>query len=105
MNSTWGALDRRLDSGQLLLPGTAVFERARRGFNRRYDEVVPQAIVRCRTAGDVSAAIGFAAAHDLKLAVRSGGHCFAGNSATEGLLIDTSPMRAHVSLTNIVALS
>jgi FAD/FMN-containing dehydrogenase len=73
-----------------------VFERARRGFNRRFDEVVPQAIVRCRTAGDVSAAIGFAAAHDLKLAVRSGGHCFAGNSATEGLLIDTSPMRAIV---------
>lgn len=30
----------------------------------------------------------------MPLAVRSGGHCFAGRSSTEGLLIDVSPLRA-----------
>ena len=32
----------------------------------------------------------------MPLAVRSGGHCFAGRSSTEGVLIDVSPMDAVV---------
>lgn len=50
--------------------------------------VRPQAVVVCRTDADVVAAVGFATQHGLTVAVRSGGHDFAGRSTTTGLLVD-----------------
>ena len=50
-------------------------------------------VVSCASPEDVAAAIA-AAARRLPLAVRSGGHYFAGRSSTEGVLIDVSPLRA-----------
>jgi len=58
--------------------------------------------VLCRTAEDVSETISFARRSGLHAAVRSGGHCFAGRSSTEGLLIDVAPMRS-VSVSGGVA--
>jgi FAD/FMN-containing dehydrogenase len=40
----------------------------------------------------VAEAIALAESRGLPLAVRSGGHCFAGRSSTEGVLIDVTPM-------------
>jgi FAD/FMN-containing dehydrogenase len=45
-------------------------------------------VVRCASAADVSRAIEYARTTRLPLTPRSGGHCFAGRSTTDGLLID-----------------
>src|SRR3954471_18060606 len=58
----------------------------------RFAEITPTALRRCETTGHVSAAIAEARHRGLELAVRSGGHCFAGRSSTTGLLIDVGPM-------------
>lgn len=50
----------------------------------------PRFVRRCRSASDVVAAIDFARRTGERVAVRSGGHCFAGRSSTDGLLIDVS---------------
>ena len=64
----------------------------------------PQAVVRCRNAADVAETLGFARRFGIPVAPRSGGHCFAGRSSTEGIVIDVSPMRA-VSVSDGVATS
>lgn len=71
-------------------------------INRR-----PFLIARCRNAADVAASVNFARDHRLALAIRSGGHNFAGYAACDGgLMLDMSLMngvrlspaldRAHV---------
>jgi FAD/FMN-containing dehydrogenase len=50
-------------------------------------------IVRCEGAADVIAAVGFARANDLPIAVRGGGHSIAGFSTVDdGIVIDLGPM-------------
>ena len=56
--------------------------------------MAPEATVRCASDGDVAETIAFIRRHSLRSATRSGGHCFAGRSATSGVLIDVSPMRS-----------
>jgi FAD/FMN-containing dehydrogenase len=58
----------------------------------RFAGIEPQAVASCATAGEVSEALARARRDGLPIAVRSGGHCFAGRSSTEGLLIDVGPM-------------
>ncbi|MEI8411143.1 MULTISPECIES: FAD-binding oxidoreductase [unclassified Kribbella] len=53
----------------------------------------PVVVVRCARAADVVAALGYADAHDLPVAVRSGGHHVAGFGTNDGgLVIDVGPM-------------
>jgi FAD/FMN-containing dehydrogenase len=82
----------RTIAGEVLLPDSPGYEAARRPPIALLRELRPQAIVRCRTAADVAEAIAFARSSGLRLAARSGGHCFGGRSSTEGLLVDVSPM-------------
>ena len=81
-----------LPSGELLLPGSAGYEEARRPAIPRFERVEPAAVARCRTDADVAAALAYARTEGLDVTPRSGGHCFAGRSSTEGLVIDVSPM-------------
>jgi FAD/FMN-containing dehydrogenase len=60
----------------------------------RFAGVRPAEHALCRTPADVADAIARARASGLPLAVRGGGHCFAGRSSTEGVLIDVGPMSA-----------
>ena len=83
--------------GSLLLAGSPGYEEARRPAIARFDDVEPRAVARCRSEADVAAALAYARSEGLPVALRSGGHCFAGRSSTDGLVIDVSPM-SSVSL-------
>ena len=79
--------------GPLLAPDDAGYDEARHVFNGAFSARRPGAILRCRSTGDVVDAVKFAAAHDLVVAIRGGGHNVAGKSTSDGgLLIDMSPM-------------
>jgi FAD/FMN-containing dehydrogenase len=80
--------------GELIAPGQAGYDQARRLWNPAFDRH-PALIARCLGAADVRRAVSFAAAHGLLTAVRGGGHSFGGLSGCDGgLVIDLSPMRA-----------
>jgi FAD/FMN-containing dehydrogenase len=91
-----------LPSGELLLPGSPGYAQARRPAIARFHDVEPAAVARCRTDADVAAALALARTEGLHVALRSGGHCFAGRSSTEGVVIDVSPM-SSVTLDGDVA--
>jgi FAD/FMN-containing dehydrogenase len=79
--------------GQLLTPAEADYDAARRIWNAMIDKR-PALIVRCEGAADVGKAVRFAAAHDLLVLVRGGGHNVAGTAVCNGgLMIDLSRMR------------
>jgi FAD/FMN-containing dehydrogenase len=80
--------------GNVCLPGEAGYDEARTIWNALINRR-PGAVVRCRGAADIVAAVRFAREHGLLLAVRGGGHNIAGNAVCEGgLLIDLSQMRS-----------
>jgi FAD/FMN-containing dehydrogenase len=95
MSSTasWGALETAI-SGDVILPGSPDYDRAYRALNARFDDVRPQAVVRCGSSEDVAETIRFARRQGLHVATRGGGHCFGGRSSTDGLLVDVTPMQS-----------
>jgi FAD/FMN-containing dehydrogenase len=79
--------------GELITREDAAYEEARKVYNGMADKH-PAVIVRAADAADVSAAIGFARAHGLEIAVRGGGHNVNGfGTIDDGLVIDLSPQR------------
>ena len=85
-------LERVID-GDLVAGDELTTDGVPKPFNARFDEAIPQAVVRCTSPGDVAETIAFIRRHRLRSAARSGGHCLAGRSTTTGILIDVSPMR------------
>jgi FAD/FMN-containing dehydrogenase len=79
-------------AGEVLVAGSAEYESARKSQIARFDGVRPHAVVRCRVPEDVAQALAFARQEGLHVALRSGGHCFAGRSSTTGVVIDLSGM-------------
>jgi FAD/FMN-containing dehydrogenase len=79
---------------ELLLPESDAYEAARRPAMPRFAGARPAAVARCVTPDDVAGALAYARENGLRVAVRSGGHCFAGRSSTDGVVIDVGPMRA-----------
>jgi FAD/FMN-containing dehydrogenase len=80
-------------SGQLLRPGDATYDRARRVWNTMIDRR-PGLIARCAHADDIRQAVTFARTNHLLLAVRGGGHNVTGHAVCEGgMVIDLSPMK------------
>ncbi len=65
--------------GVVLRPGDDGYEEARRVWNGMIDRR-PALIMRCTGAADVIAAVKFARAHGLVVAVRGGGHNVAGTA-------------------------
>jgi FAD/FMN-containing dehydrogenase len=84
---------RRSLAGAVVDPADAEYDAARRCFNALVDRR-PAVIARCLDAADVAAALDFARAHELQVAVRGGGHNPAGHCVVDGgLVIDLSLMR------------
>lgn len=77
-----------------ILPGSPGYETARRVWNGLHD-LHPAAVVRCSSSAEIAAGVRLAAERGLPLAVRGGGHSFAGyGSCDGGLVLDLSPMSA-----------
>jgi len=87
-NSTgWGGLSTAL-GGKVLLPDNgSQFATAKQVFNTIYNGFTPAAIVTPTSAADVQKAMAFAAAHNLKVAPRSGGHSYIGASTANGAMV------------------
>jgi FAD/FMN-containing dehydrogenase len=80
--------------GELITPDTPGYDEARAVYNAMIDRR-PAAIARCRDSADVVAAVTFARAHGIEVAVRGGGHNAAGlGTWDDALVIDLSPMRS-----------
>jgi len=69
--------------GQALRPGDADYDASRSLWNGAIDRK-PAVIVRCSDATQVAEAVRFARTSGLEIAVRGGGHNYAGNAACEG---------------------
>jgi FAD/FMN-containing dehydrogenase len=87
------ALERTVE-GEVVLPESPAYEVVRKPAIARFHDARPQAVVLCASAGDVAETIAFARRAGLPAVPRSGGHCFAGRSSTEGIVIDVTPMRS-----------
>jgi FAD/FMN-containing dehydrogenase len=80
--------------GPLLLPGDADYDQARRVLNESIDKR-PALIVQPTGAADVQTAVNFAREHELLVAVKCGGHSYAGKSTCDGgMQIDLSRLRS-----------
>ena len=90
--------------GNLLLPGNPAYETARHVLNGGIDKH-PAFVVQPIGATDVRKAVTFARERDMLLAVKCGGHSYAGKSTCDGgMQIDLSTLRhARVDATHRIA--
>ena len=80
-------------AGDLIQPHDPGYDRARAVFNGMIDRR-PALIARCTGPADVVAAVRFARAQELLVAVRAGGHSVPGYGTCDGgIVIDVAPMK------------
>jgi FAD binding domain/Berberine and berberine like len=84
--SGWDALSAAI-GGHVLRPNDPQFATAKQVFNTNYNGLTPAAIVTPTSAADVQKAMAFAAAHNLKVAPRGGGHSYVGASTANGVMV------------------
>lgn len=96
--TTWSALAQDLD-GPLIRPGDTTWNTARQLYNTRFDTLKPAAIAYVAHPADIRTALTYAHAHNLHVAIRNGGHSYAGWSSGNGrLVIDVSKLnKIHAS--------
>jgi len=79
--------------GDIVTPDDSGYAEASKIWNGLHDDRRPAMVVRCQGTADVIAAVGFARANDLPIAVRGGGHSLPGFSTVDaGIVIDLGPM-------------
>jgi hypothetical protein len=93
VETAWRDLAAALE-GEVVLPGSPRYDEVRRPQIPRFHDVRPQAVLLCRTPEDVVEAIAFARRSGIEVAVRSGGHDFAGRSSGPGMVLDLTPMHS-----------
>jgi FAD/FMN-containing dehydrogenase len=74
----------------LLGPGSPGYEAIRAPANPAYRDVRPRLVARCRSVPDVVRALAYGRAGGHRVVPRGGGHCFAGRSSTDGIVLDLS---------------
>ncbi|MFI6936484.1 FAD-binding oxidoreductase [Streptomyces sp. NPDC050287] len=88
----WAALARDLD-GPLVRPGDADWKSARQLYNTRFDSLKPAAVAYVANPDDIRTVLSYARAHSLRVAIRNGGHSYAGWSSGDGrLIVDVSKL-------------
>lgn len=85
--SGWGDLAAAI-KGPVILPDSGgQFASAKAVFNTNFNGLAPAAIVTPTSAAEVQKAMAFAAAHNLKVAPRGGGHSYVGASTANGTMV------------------
>ncbi len=80
-------------SGGVVQPGGAEYERLRRVWNHDIDKH-PALIALCESEEDIRRTLEFARNHELPIAIRGGGHSFAGHGTCDGgVVINLSRMK------------
>lgn len=80
--------------GELITPGDDSYDSARRVWNGMINKY-PALIARCAGVSDVVSAVQFAHRQHLPVAIRGGGHSFAGSGTCDGgIVIDLSCMKS-----------
>ena len=81
-------------AGNIFRPGDPKYEQLRKGYAAKYDEH-PALVVHPVNVRDIQATLSFVSSHHLPLAIRCGGHSYAGYSSCEGgLVVDMSGFRS-----------
>jgi FAD/FMN-containing dehydrogenase len=76
--------------GELYGPDSPGYAAVRSPVNAIYRDTRPQLVLRCRSESDVVLGIQYARDTGIPVVPRGGGHCFAGRSSTDGLVLDLS---------------
>jgi FAD/FMN-containing dehydrogenase len=87
----FAALHEKL-AGEVVTPDDPTYVEVRDGRLAMFHHRRPQAVVRAYSASDVAETLAFAKERGIELRPRSGGHCFAGRSSTDGIVLDVGPM-------------
>lgn len=96
-------LSKRLH-GRLLLPGDPRYAAASQPANAQFAYIHPIAAAICKDVEDVATCVRWSREYDIDAVARTGGHSYAGFSATTGLVIDLRALRSvEVNLATGVA--
>jgi FAD/FMN-containing dehydrogenase len=85
---------RKALTGEVIEPGTPGYETARKPAMAQFWHVRPRAVIRCASVDDVVRTLGFARESGVHVVPRGGGHCFAGRSSTDGIVLDLTPLHS-----------
>lgn len=88
----WDELSARLGR-KLVRPGDRRYAQISRPLNGRYGGVHPKGVALCASAQDVQTAVAWAHENGVPVAVRSGGHNYAGYCVGPGLVVNVGGMR------------
>lgn len=91
--------------GSVLLPDDTGYREASQLFNPRFDDILPQVIVFCKSPDDVRKALAWSREQEMPIAARCGGHSYGGYSSVEGLVANVTQMnRIDVDLSEGTAI-
>src|SRR5512136_125809 len=80
-------------AGELIEPGDARYDSARKVYNAMIDKR-PRLIARCADVADVIASVNFARSNGVLVSIRGGGHNAGGlGICDDGLVIDLAPIK------------
>ncbi|GLW49851.1 FAD-binding dehydrogenase [Streptomyces sp. NBRC 14336] len=89
---SWSALAQDLD-GTLVRPGDTAWPSARQLYNTRFDSLKPAAVAYPAHPDDIRTALAYARTNNIRVAIRNGGHSYAGwSSGNDRLVIDVSEL-------------
>lgn len=83
--------------GELFSPDSPGYEAVSRPVNPAHSDKRPRLVISCRSVSDVVRAVKYAAASADRIVPRGGGHCFAGRSSTDGIVLDLAGL-ADISM-------
>jgi FAD binding domain/Berberine and berberine like len=85
-------------TGHLVRPGTPAYATSKLLYDPRFDSLAPVGLAYCASPSDVARTIAFGRTHGYRLAVRAGGHSYAGYSSGTGrLVVDVTSMAGVVA--------